>query len=62
MKIERVCVDGNGKRFRVVVEIDDGGAALEKAILRLANKARRSKAGKVTTLDGAVRVRVEADG
>jgi hypothetical protein len=58
MKIERVYTDGNGKRFRAVVEIDESGSALERAILRLANKARCASTGKVTALDGAVRVSV----
>lgn len=62
IRLEREYANGNGRRVRVVVEIDDDGAALEKAILRLANKARGSKTGKVTALDGAVRVSVAEDG
>lgn len=58
MKIERTFQDGNGKRFRAVVEIDEAGSAIERAILRLANKARCVRTGKVTALDGAVRVSV----
>jgi hypothetical protein len=58
MQVEREYVDGNGKRFRAVIEIDDSGAALERALLRLANKARCSNANRVTALDGAVRVSV----
>lgn len=56
MKFERAYVDGYGRSFRVVVEIDEYGSALERAILRLANKARDSKRGTVTALDRAVRV------
>lgn len=58
MKIERTFQDGNGKRFRAVVEIDEAGSALERALLRLANKARCANTGKATALDGAVRVSV----
>lgn len=58
MKIERTFTDGYGKRFRAVVEIDEAGAAIERAILRLANKVRCAGSGKVTALDGAVRVTV----
>jgi hypothetical protein len=65
MQIEREYADGFGRRFRVSVIIDEQGVALERAILRLANKARASETGKVTALDGAVRVVVtpcEGDG
>jgi hypothetical protein len=58
MQVEREYVDGTGRRFRAVVEIDETGSALERALLRLANKARCSDTGRVTALDGAVRVSV----
>lgn len=59
MRIERTYTDGNGQSFRAVIEIDDAGPALERALLRLSNKARRSGAGRVAALDGAVRVTLE---
>ncbi len=43
---ERTLVDGNGKAVRVRVEFDDAGSSLERAILRLANKARATETGK----------------
>lgn len=61
MQIERLLTDGNGKNVRVVVTIDEYGDALERAIARLANKARDSKTGTATALDGAVRVSVREE-
>ncbi len=61
MKIERTLTDRTGKRVHVTINIDEGGAALERAILRLAYKARTSKTGSVTALDGAVRVSVQEE-
>lgn len=56
MRIEREYEDATGKTFCAIVEIDEAGAPLERAMLRLANKARRT--GRATALDGAVRVTV----
>lgn len=61
MRIERSFVDGNGKNFRVTITIEEDGPALDRAIHRLAIKARRARAGSVTALDGAVRVSVQEE-
>ena len=63
MRIERMMVDGNGVQMRVVVILDESGPKIERAIARLANKARakHSIAGgprQASALDGALRVTV----
>jgi hypothetical protein len=59
IRMERVMTDHTGKSFTVRIEIDEGGDRLDRAIVRLANKARGMKSGKASALDGAVRVAVE---
>ena len=58
IRMERVLTDGTGQEFLVHVEIDEGGK-MDTAIARLATKARHARSGRVTALDGAVRVTVE---
>ena len=60
MRFERILHDGHGRKTLVIVEIDESGTRLEKAIARLANKAQANKSGHVAALDGAVRVSVTA--
>jgi len=53
------------RRLALLVVLQELSASLDTSdewarhIARLANKARASKTGRVTALDGAVRVRVE---
>lgn len=60
ISLERVLTDGTGQQFTVRVEIDEGGDRFDRAIIRLATKARGQKSGKASALDGAVRVSVKA--
>lgn len=56
MRFERRFVNKNGSEFRAVVEIDESGPRLERAIAHLANKARAAARQEARTLGGAVRV------
>ncbi len=56
MRIERLFTDGNGHSFRAVVDIDESGPSLERAVLRLANKARGCPSQRASALGGVVRV------
>lgn len=58
MKFVREYTNGHGARFQVEVEIAETGPAIERAIQRLANKARGNRRMKATALDGAVRVSI----
>jgi len=54
MTVEREFVDGNGNRFRAVMTIRE--AAIEKAILVLARKARSGPRQMATAACGLVEV------
>lgn len=57
MKIERILVDRNGKRVRAIAEIDE--TKLADVVLTLAMRARNTKTGRATVLNGAMTVTVE---
>lgn len=58
MKIERFYLDGTGKQFRVLVELDPESQKFERAILQLANRAR-AHGGRATDFHGALVLTVE---
>ncbi len=59
IRIDRILQDGNGQEFLVHIEIDEGGDKFDRAISRLATKARSKPKARATALDGAVRVSVQ---
>jgi hypothetical protein len=58
MKFEKDYVDGNGKRFTATVVIAESGLALERAVTRLANRARGKSTLRATALGGVMTVTV----
>jgi len=58
VKLQRTYQDRKGNTFEVEVEIDLDGAAFEREILRLANKAQLSRKGRAGAFGGVIRVKV----